>query len=236
MNRRIGILGGTFDPIHRGHLDLASAAGSALNLSSVWFVPSNIPPHRHVTSASGFHRFAMVALAVAGNPDWKASDLELGHAGPSYTAGTLQRLHADGYAPTELYFVIGADAFIEIATWRHYPALLNDSHFAVVSRPGFPVQAVRQGLPALAPRMATLSDTSSQADTPSIFLIDAPTAHVSSTEIRQRLASARSIAGLVPLAVEQHIDQHGLYSSDASTTAPSAHAARAQAGKLHGKG
>jgi nicotinate-nucleotide adenylyltransferase len=224
MSRRIGILGGTFDPIHCGHIDLAAAASTALGLTSVWFVPANVPPHRHTTSASGFHRFAMVALAVSGRQTWQACDLELGHSGPSYTSATLRHLHEQGFAPTELYFVIGADAFREIATWRHYPDLLEDAHFAVVSRPGRPVDALQQALPVLAPRMVAPREAV-QARTPSIFLIDAPTADVSSSEIRRRLALGHPIAGLVPPAVDQHIEQHGLYASGAAKTETAARSA-----------
>lgn len=235
MSRRLGLLGGTFDPIHCGHLDLAAAASTALNLTSLWFLPANVPPHRHSTSASGFHRFAMVALAVSGERLWQACDLELGHAGPSYTSATLRRLHEQGYAPTELYFVIGADAFSEIATWHHYPDLLEDAHFAVVSRPGRPVAALPHELPMLAARMVA-PGAAEQVSTPSIFLIDAQTADVSSTEVRHRRGLGRPIVGLVPPAVDQHIEQHGLYASGSQKTETAAQSASSQAGRLHGQG
>src|SRR5947209_8259882 len=138
MVRRIGILGGTFDPIHRGHLDLAEAAERRLALTEVLVIPSNIPPHRPQPAASSCHRFAMVALAIVGRPHWRVSDIELAAgSAPSFTVTTLDRLHADGYAPTELFFLIGADAFADIDSWRDYPAILDRAHFAVTSRPGF---------------------------------------------------------------------------------------------------
>src|SRR5262245_64525818 len=133
--RRIGLLGGTFDPIHRGHLDLATAAEAALHLMEVLVLPSNIPPHRPQPVASSHHRFAMAAMAIAGRRGWRALDVELQRAAPSYTADTLQRFHASGFAPSELVFITGADAFLEIATWHDYPAVLDRAHFAVVSRP-----------------------------------------------------------------------------------------------------
>lgn len=207
--RRIGLLGGTFDPIHMGHLDLATAAQAALGLEQVVVIPANVPPHRPKPLTSSFHRFAMVSLAVAGRQGWRASDVELRHEAPSYTATTLRRFHERGYEPRELFFLIGADAFTIIATWRDYPALLDRTHFAVVSRPGFPVAGLRDRLPELTPRMV---DAGGDApSTPSIILIDAVTADVSSTAIRARLAAGEPIDGMLDPRVQQHVEQHGLY-------------------------
>ena len=133
---RIGILGGTFDPIHCGHLDMGSAAERALGLTQLVVMTANIPPHRPQPVASSYHRFAMVALAIGGRERWRASDFELGIGLPSYTSGTFQHFHDRGFASTELFFVIGADAFAEIETWKDFPAILDRAHFAVVSRPG----------------------------------------------------------------------------------------------------
>lgn len=215
--RRVGILGGTFDPIHTGHLDAGRAAAAALGLTRTIVIPSHIPPHRPQPTASSFHRFAMAAMAVSGTDGWRASDMELRSGAQSFTTSTLQRFHERGYAPAELFFVIGADAFLEISTWRNYPALLDDAHFAVVSRPGLPVGTLAERLPALAGRM-TRPAIGVPGDAPGrfatvIWLIDAETADVSSTAIRQRIAQGESIAGLVPAGVRQHIEQHGLYTS-----------------------
>jgi nicotinate-nucleotide adenylyltransferase len=106
--RRIGILGGTFDPIHCGHLDVGRAAEQALGLDEIVVIASNIPPHRPQPAASSHHRFAMVALAIAGRSGWRASDVELRGDTPSFTAGTLQHFHDRGFAATELFFIIGA--------------------------------------------------------------------------------------------------------------------------------
>src|SRR4051812_45175640 len=108
MSARVGLLGGTFDPIHIGHLDLGEAAQQALALSSVMCLPAHVPPHRPPPVASAFHRFAMTALAVAGRDGWQASDEELRDPDFSFTATTLQRFHARGYDPSQLFFVIGA--------------------------------------------------------------------------------------------------------------------------------
>ena len=208
--RRIGLLGGTFDPIHAGHLDLAAAAERALQLTQVILIPANVPPHRPKPLTSGFHRFAMVALAVAGRRGWRVSDLELRFEAPSYTATTLRRFHERGYEPNELFFLIGADAFRDISTWRDFPSILDRAHFAVVSRPGCPVAALREHLPALATRMVDANDGVVPVK-PSIILVNDATADVSSTAIRASLARGEAIDGLVDPRVQQHIEQHGLY-------------------------
>jgi nicotinate-nucleotide adenylyltransferase len=230
-NRRLGILGGTFDPIHCGHLDLGRAAASALDLTEVVVITANIPPHRPQPLASSYHRFAMVVLAIAGCEHWRASDIELGIESPSFTTGTLQRFRDTGFAASEMFFIIGTDAFAEIESWKDFPAILDRAHFAVVSRPGLPAREMPARLPALATRMAALSDAGTR-DTPSIFLIDAPTADVSATAIRGRLARGESIAGLVPPAVRQHIERHELYSSSFAEADPHR---TSQAGRLHGQ-
>ena len=155
--RRVGILGGTFDPIHCGHLDAGAAAQTALDLEELLILPSNIPPHRPQPVASSFHRFAMVALAIAGRRGWRALDLELREDGRSYTSDSLQSLHDRGFTAQELFFVTGADAFLEIATWKNYPAVLNLAHFAVIARRGIPVGDLPARLPALANRMRAIA-------------------------------------------------------------------------------
>jgi nicotinate-nucleotide adenylyltransferase len=236
-SRRIGILGGTFDPIHHGHLDLGIAAQQALGLTRLLVVPANAPPHRLQPFASAFHRFAMVALAVAGRPGWCASDLELQRGAPSYTSTTLWSLHELGYAPTELFFVLGADAFVDIGAWKDYPQLLAGAHFAVVSRPGYQVDDLPGRLPALASRMVRVAAATEgfPPSDPSIILIDALTADVSSTAVRRRRAEGHRITGLVVRGVEQHIEQHGLYlatfhdgGQDSRPTSPAAD-------RLHGQ-
>ena len=138
MTVRVGILGGTFDPIHLGHLEAASAARRALSLDRLLLLPSRTPPHRSTEPrASVFHRFAMAALAAA-ERDMSVSDLEVRREGPSYTALTLEALHREGFAPTELFFITGSDAFAEVGTWHDYPHILQLANFVVVSRPGAP--------------------------------------------------------------------------------------------------
>ncbi len=217
---RIGLLGGTLDPIHLGHVETAQAARRALRLDRVYILPSHVPPHRpQQPLASGYHRFAMTALAVNRVDGLAASDMELGAPGPSYTADTLIRFREDRAIPsTQLFFITGADAFAEIETWYRYPSVLDLAHFAVVSRPQFPVERLRDVLPSLAPRMISVSvnrePRTANRDLLGIFLIDAPTPDVSSTEIRRRLLAGESVSGMVPETVAHHIRQHRLYSTD----------------------
>ena len=237
--RRVGILGGTFDPIHYGHLGVAEAAERALGLTRLYVVTANVPPHRRQPVASPFQRYAMVVLAAGHRPGWRASDMELRLEGPSYTSDTLDRYHQRGYQRSELYFVIGADAFADITTWHDYPHILNAANFAVVSRPGLPAAALPERLPALAPRMTLSppkgSDPGSDPSETVIFLIDAPTADVSGTAIRKRRDAGESIAGLVPPLVQQYIEQHGLYAAKTPGRRAGDTTRRRAAGRLHGQ-
>jgi nicotinate-nucleotide adenylyltransferase len=235
MSRRVGILGGTFDPIHTGHLDLGIVAQTLLTLTRVYVIPARVPPHRSQPMASSYHRFAMVALAVANRRGWRASDLELESTDQrSYTTMTLQKLHEQGYAPSELFFIIGADAFAEIETWRDYPNILDRSHFAVVSRSGCSVEDLPRLLPGLRRRMIRPPVGAIDERDPAIILIDERTADVSSTAIRERRAAGESIGGLVDLGVEQHIEQHGLYIPNTPARRDNDDSDR-PAGRLHGE-
>jgi nicotinate-nucleotide adenylyltransferase len=198
---RLGILGGTFDPIHFGHLDAADAARRTMSLDQVWLVPSCDPPHRPVDPlASAFHRFALVGLAIQGHEAFRASDIELTRSGPSYTADTLRTLTSMGWLPSQLFFILGSDAFAEIATWREFPAVLNAANFVVIARPGTTLDAAIARTPSLRERFGR-----------SIFPVDAHTRDVSSSTIRARLAAQQPIDDLVPAAVARHIVAHHLY-------------------------
>lgn len=226
---RVGVLGGTLDPIHVGHTETARVARLALRLDRVHVLPSNVPPHRtEQPLASGYHRFAMTALAVNDVEGMLASDLELLSPGRSYTSDTLTRFQqAHRLAAAQIFFITGADAFAEIATWHRYPEVLDLAHFIVVSRPGVSVESLRERLPTLSSRMVTvpanreprIANRESRLDSLSIFLIDAHTPDVSSTDIRRRLAEGRPIHGLVAGGVERHIAQHGLYSAGVGSLA-----------------
>jgi nicotinate-nucleotide adenylyltransferase len=229
---RIGLLGGTLDPIHVGHVETATVAREALTLTGVYVLPSHVPPHRSQQPvASGYHRFAMTALAVNGVAGLAASDVELRTPGPSYTADTLSRFHErSGLGASQIFFITGADAFAEIATWRRYPEVLDLAQFVVISRPGFAATALPGQMPALAARMTTGGRGSAAAADASIFLVDAATRDISSTHIRARLARGETAARLVPDLVEAHIVQHGLYAGS-----PRHGSTRTTADHLHGQ-
>jgi nicotinate-nucleotide adenylyltransferase len=220
---RIGLLGGTFDPVHHGHLDVARLVLARLPVDRVWLLPSYTPPHRAAgPRASSYHRFAMAVLASRREARIEVSDLELLRREPSFTATTLARLAERGFGPSQLFFITGADAFAEIATWRDYPAILERSHFAVVSRPRHPVTFLRTRLPAIAGQMRDVPESGiGRADLAapgpsrySILLIDGPTADVSSTDVRQRIASGLPVADRLSPEVDEHIRRYGLYTPE----------------------
>jgi nicotinate-nucleotide adenylyltransferase len=213
---RLGLLGGTFDPVHHGHLQAAVAVQTALGLDRVVLVPASVPPHRPAQPrVSAFHRFAMTAMAVQSREGLEVSDIELLSSGPSYTANTLSAFHARGFAASQLFFITGADAFAEIATWRQYPALLDAAHFVVVSRPGHVHDDLCHRAPAIRSRVVDLRGQGGTRTkippTPSVIFLDAATSDASSTAVRQRLAAGLGVDDLVPAAVRSHIERHHLY-------------------------
>ena len=151
--RRLGILGGTFDPVHLGQWTGRRRA-QALGLTEIVFGALERPPTspQPITSAITGSRWSRSRTGTSG---WRAADLELRSDAPSFTSRTLDGFHHRGYRPTELFFVIGADAFFEIESWRDYPNILDAAHFVVISRPGIPVRAVAARLPQLGARMVT---------------------------------------------------------------------------------
>lgn len=212
---RVGVLGGTLDPIHAGHLAAGDAASAALALDRILVVPSHDPPHRPDSPrASGYHRLQMARLGTADRAGWDVSDIEIARGGHSYTFDTLSALRA--LEPKSQYFFItGADAFAEVASWHRYPELLELSHFVVIARPGTSFEAVRARLPELGPRFVECGAGSEPPDArpaaPSIFLIRATTPDVSSTEVRRRVSAGQGLEGLVPPAVARYILEHQLY-------------------------
>ncbi len=202
----LGVLGGTFDPIHIGHIAAGLRAKKALQLDRVMLVPSHIPPHRGA-GASPAHRLAMADLAAREQPGWTASDIELKREGPSYTFDTLTEL---GGGEWQKFFIIGADAFAEIATWSRYPAVLDLAHFIVVARPGITLHSLKARVPDLADRMTT-PDRFTPDEKSRVILLETATPDVSSTEIRRRVRAGQAISGLVPDSVASYISTHRLY-------------------------
>jgi nicotinate-nucleotide adenylyltransferase len=220
--RKIALFGGSFDPIHVGHLAVARAAQRRFHLERIHFIPCGRPPHKHRHHLAPFpHRFAMVVLACADHPAFVPS---LAEAGPDlsgrqvfYSIDTVRhfrqifRRHGD-----HLYFILGADSFLEIPTWKDYEVLLGSCDFIVASRPGFRMEALRLVIPPellgrpgasgaeLDPRAIALRRTC-------VYLLDTVTSHVSATDVRRRLHRGQSIHGLVPLRVEEYISKQALY-------------------------
>ena len=211
---RLGVLGGTFDPIHNGHIAAADAAQRALALERITLVPSRIPPHRRdPVGASAEDRYAMAALVASERPGWTVSRMELDREGRSYTYDTLAELRQQ-FPGTQIFFILGADAFAEIATWSRYPAVLDLANFVVVSRPGITLDSLRERVPtafehrALCPP-SRLRDLGSEETR--VIPVESPTPDVSSTEIRRRVRAGASLADLVPDSVAHYIHAHRLY-------------------------
>ena len=199
---KLGVLGGTFDPIHNGHIAAARAAQDTLALDAVLLVPSHIPPHRHdPVGATSEQRFEMARLAAQDFRGWSASRIEIDRDGPSYTFDTLTSLTKAG---TQIFFVIGADAFAEIATWSRYPAVLDLANFVVVSRPGITLDSVRERVPSAFRERPSTSTR--------VISVAAHTPDISSTDIRRRVRAGHSLTGLVPDSVARYITAHRLYS------------------------
>jgi nicotinate-nucleotide adenylyltransferase len=213
----IGVLGGTFDPIHYGHLRLAEEVGETLRLEEVRFVPSGTPPHRSAPAVPAEHRLAMTRLAAAGNSRFTVDEREVRRAGPGYTYDTLQALRAELGAARPLALLLGADAFLEFATWHRWREILGLAHIAVAHRPGFPVEQWSGRMPQpLAREYANrrmqqpLAVHLSPAG--GIVVIPFTALEISATAIRDMLRAGASPRYLLPGAVLDYIRANHLYS------------------------
>lgn len=219
--RSMAIFGGSFDPVHIGHLAVAGAARRRFHLDQIHFVPAGQPPHKSRHALLPFpHRYAMVALACAEHLHYVASLAEAGedHSGGQvfYSVDTVRRFRQRLRHPHDrLFFVLGADAFLQIPTWKSYETLLDSCDFIVVSRPGFRIEALRLVIP---PELLGRPAPGSAPDKrhiplrrSSVYLLDTVNSHVSSTEVRRRLHRRQSIHGLVPARVEEYIFKQALY-------------------------
>jgi nicotinate-nucleotide adenylyltransferase len=194
----VGILGGTFDPIHIAHLAIAEEAREAIGLAKVLFIPAAMPPHKVDRPVSEpEHRMAMVELAIADNPAFEASRIELGRTGPSYTVDTLEALGADG---ADLVLILSAEAFRELRTWHRPERILELARLAVVPRDGFP----ETNRSFLAEHFPGFEDRAT--------FLGGPRLRLSASELRERAASGRSLRYLVPDAVAAYIGDHAMYS------------------------
>lgn len=214
--RRLGLLGGSFDPVHNGHLAVARAACRRFQLDEVHFIPAGRPPHKLKHELAPFpHRYAMVALACAGQrrfvPSLAEAGADFSGREPHYSVDTVRRYRRE-YPHAQLYFLTGADAFLEIPTWKDYEKLLSLCDFIVASRPGFRLQALRLVIPpGLLGRTPSRDWRTIPLRHTAVHLLETVASRVSSTEIRRRRRQGHSIHGLVPLAVEEYILKLALY-------------------------
>jgi len=197
---RVGVFGGTFDPIHIGHLVAAEETRVQLSLERVVFVPAGLPPHKlanHISPVE--HRLAMVQLAIASNPYFTVSRVDIDRFGPCYTVDTMELLRDEWGPGTELYFIMGSDSLADILTWHKPERLIRLCRLAVVKRPGYDVdiEELDRLLPGIASR---------------VRFINSPLIDVASCDIRRRVREGLSIKYQVPEAVEKYIYEHGLYS------------------------
>jgi nicotinate-nucleotide adenylyltransferase len=201
--RHIGLLGGTFDPIHYGHLVIAEEVRYVLHLDEMVFIPTGQPPHkpgRIVTAAQ--YRVAMLELAIASNPHFAISLIDVERSGPSYTVDTLRQLRKEWGTNTALYFVIGWDSLQELHTWHDSAGLLEQlTYLVAVRRPGYVEE----------PGYNELLEVQLPGIQQRLLVIPAPQLDISATDLRQRVAEGRPIRYQTPEAVEQYIAQHGLY-------------------------
>ncbi len=200
---RLGVFGGTFDPIHYGHLVAAEEVRYRLRLDKVLFVPAGMPPHKldHDITPTR-HRLAMLELAIASNPGFALSRVDIDRHGPCYTVDTLALLHEEYGPGTELFFLMGMDSLADLLTWKDPERLIRLARIVVVGRPGFQadVDELDKVLPGAAER---------------ICIVDTPLMEVSSSDIRQRVREGAPIRYQVPEAVEAYIREHRLYLDDA---------------------
>lgn len=212
--QRLGVLGGTFDPLHLGHFRAAESTREAMALDRILFVPARIPPHKArpgITAAED--RFRMIQAAVENEPAFDVSRVEVDRDGPSFTVDTLAEIQRTSSA-AEIFFITGIDSFREIQTWKRWEEMLETYSFIVHGRPGYGLAGAREAVPEnMRSMLVTLRDRAERPSSygPAIYLIQAATLNISSTEIRAMVRAGRSIRYLVPSEVEAYISKHHLY-------------------------
>jgi len=212
--RRVGIYGGTFDPIHNGHLEVARRVLELFELDEVIFVPACVPPHkRNAKITSAFHRFAMVALAIEADQRLLITTVELDAPDRPYAVDTVARMKVD---TQRLFFIIGADSWSEITTWHEWRRLIEMCDLIVVTRPGFAVEAkVDDFADVRGMSNRAIYELIENQAKPRVFLTDVAMVDVAATEIRAavRAGDFEKLKTKVPLSVAAYIQKHGLYKS-----------------------
>jgi len=191
MHKKVGILGGTFDPIHNGHLEIANCALKQLPLDEIQFIPCNLPAHRATPLASSKDRLAMVKLATENNPKFTVNALELERPGPSYTIETVKALKKPNQ---KLYFIIGADGYVSFKKWYHWQEIPNYCELVVYNRPGYDISAIHH---------PEISDQ--------VTILNMPPCDISASKIRQLIQEKTYVANALPKEVYQYISDKKLY-------------------------
>ena len=211
---KIGILGGTFDPIHFGHIRPALEVKQQLALDEVWLMPNHIPPHKQKTHVSTEDRLAMAQLICDELPGFKVCDIEAKRQTPSYTAKTLSQLN-QLFPEYEFYFIMGMDSFLSLNKWYQWQQLFSLCHIAVCKRPGWQLTD-QEPIQALLKHHLHNSDKPSTAGTGEIFLLDVAQQDISSTAIRQQLQQGNIPTTTMPKSIQEYIQQHQLYQAPSS--------------------
>jgi nicotinate-nucleotide adenylyltransferase len=201
--RRIGLMGGTFDPIHHGHLVAAEEARWQFDLDRVLFIPTGQPWQKPVGVSRAEDRYRMTVIATASNPAFAVSRIEIEHPGPTYTVDTLRRLRADLGEDARLFFITGADAVLHILTWKDRDEVLALAEFIAATRPGYDLDRLTERLPVARERLHPL---------------EIPMLAISSTELRARVARGQPIQYLVPDGVAEYVADRGLYRTEEAAT------------------
>jgi len=203
--QRIGVIGGTFDPIHYGHLAAAEEARVRVNLEKVLFAVAGLPPHKldeEVTPVE--HRLAMVQLGIFSNPDFELSRVDVDRSGPSYTVDTISILQEQWGQGTEMFFILGLDSLVEVPTWHEPERLIQLCHLVAVARPGFEVdmRQLEDSVPGISSR---------------VEIIGMPEVDISSSDLQRRVREGLPIRYQVPEEVERYIREHRLYQQSAES-------------------
>ncbi len=213
---QVGLFGGTFNPVHNGHLKVAEQVLNHFPLDRVLFIPSYLPPHKENRElASVEHRLKMVKLACQRDSRFEVSDIEARNPQPSYSITTLRKLkkiHPEDF----FFFIVGLDAFLEIDTWKDYPGLFEECSFIVVRRPGFDMGLLESKIKSLQEKGVSARIGEQPAENASfssgyVYVLDIETPDISSSEIRKRRQSGLSIKHLVPEEVAEYIEKYNLY-------------------------
>jgi nicotinate-nucleotide adenylyltransferase len=216
---KLGILGGTFDPIHLGHLRTAEEIGQALNLEKVYLIPSASPPHKTGEPVASFNdRSAMVRLAVGDSALLEVLDLEAKRPGLSYSIETLKAFHSTHKPQPELFFILGTDAFREIKTWKNYQDLFEYAHFVIIERSGVQLHELEPLLLELGfdTKDTEREDAFIRPSGKRVFRMSTTLMDISSTRIRELVAEGKSIRFLLPDPVRSYIMDKGLYKKHAN--------------------